>query len=78
MCAECRMSPCHPRCPNALGDRSVYRCIMCCEGIFDGEIYWDSPDGPICEDCFCDMDGKDVLDLCGFGESLKTAEEEDL
>jgi hypothetical protein len=51
---------------------------MCCEGIFDGEIYWDSPDGPICEDCFCDMDGKDVLDLCGFGESLKTAEEEDL
>ena len=44
------------------------------EYIYEGEQYWDSQAGPICKDCFDDMDRRAILELCD--EKLQEAKEE--
>ncbi|MBQ6091324.1 MAG: hypothetical protein IJL07_08690 [Lachnospiraceae bacterium] len=71
MCEICRQIPCHPRCPNAPEPEPKYECSECGEGIYEGDRYFDGPDGYICEDC---MENKSVEDVLGlFGEVLTTA-----
>lgn len=53
MCMECRMTPCHPRCPNAPEPEEipVYVCSGCSRDIVDGEDYWDILGEQWCERC---------------------------
>lgn len=74
MCALCRKEPCDSRCPNAPDPEPVYRCIVCGGGIFQGDRYWDSPDGAICDACVGGMSGKEVLEI--MEEGLEEAREE--
>lgn len=71
MCSICLTSPCHPRCPNASDQVAVKTCSRCTEGIWEGEEYMDSDNGPICEECLAEMTVKEYLDF--VGEGLNTA-----
>lgn len=71
MCSYCLSNPCKPGCPNAEDPEPVYECSICGEGIYEGEDFFDGPDGYICKDCLKDMTSFEVIEL--FGESLKTA-----
>lgn len=74
MCAVCRQYPCHSRCPNAPEPEPIKICCQCEGGLFEGEKYFKSPDGPICEECLHDMNGTDLLEM--LGETMKTVESE--
>ena len=51
MCEECRMHPCHPRCPNAPEPRRVFLCSGCSGDIVEGDDYWDILGEQYCEGC---------------------------
>ena len=51
MCSLCLKTPCDSRCPNAPEPKPVVNCKECGVGIFEGERFYDSDKGPICEDC---------------------------
>lgn len=55
MCADCMMSVCSSRCPNAPEPKAVSTCCMCGYGIFAGDKYFDGPEGYVCETCIDDM-----------------------
>lgn len=55
MCSLCLKTPCDSRCPNAPEPKPVVNCKECGVGIFEGERFYDSEKGPICEDCMDDM-----------------------
>lgn len=75
MCALCRKEPCDSGCPNAPDPEPVHKCVMCGFGIFEGDRYWNSPEGPICECCVDDMSGKEILEK--MDEELKEARGEE-
>lgn len=74
MCEICGQTPCHPRCPNAPEPEPVHICILCSEGIFAGDKFYESDDGPVCEECMRSMSLEEILEM--FGESLSEAESE--
>lgn len=71
MCEVCRQLLCNSQCPNAPETKPVYKCEKCGCGIYDGEQYFDSPEGYICKDCMDDMTVSEVIEI--MGKSLKTA-----
>lgn len=71
MCSMCMMTPCHPRCPNAPEPEPVHTCRRCGYGIFEGDKFFDGPDGYVCEECLEDMAVEQILEM--LGESLRTA-----
>lgn len=73
MCDICGKNPCDARCPNC-EEKVIYVCVECGQYIYEGEQYWDSQAGPICRDCFDDMDRMAILELCD--EKLQEAKEE--
>lgn len=73
MCDICGKNPCDARCPNC-EDKGIYTCVECGQYIYKGEQYWDSQAGPICKDCFDDMDRRAILELCD--EKLQEVKEE--
>lgn len=75
MCSVCMSNPCHPRCPNAPEPEPVYTCNKCGYGIFDGDKFFDGPEGHICEECLDDMTTDEILEM--FGEKLQTAQKEE-
>lgn len=75
MCSMCMTSPCAPGCPNAPEPVPIYTCDKCGYGIFDGDKFFDSPEGYICNDCLEDMTTQELLKLCEI--ELKTAEKEE-
>ncbi|PWM78363.1 MAG: hypothetical protein DBY41_08860 [Clostridium sp.] len=75
MCSVCMSNPCHPRCPNAPEPEPVYTCNKCGYGIFDGDKFFDGPEGYICEECLDDMTSDEILEM--FGEKLQTAQKEE-
>lgn len=75
MCSLCLMTPCHPSCPNAPEPKPVMECAWCHEGIFAGDKYIDSPEGPICEECVDGMTVTEYMEL--IGEKFSTAEEKE-
>lgn len=75
MCLECGSNPCNSRCPNSTEEKAIYTCTVCGNPIHDGDMYWDSQEGCICEDCLDEMSRKKILELCG--EPLKKAIMED-
>ena len=75
MCALCRKNPCDFRCPNAPDPEPVHECVLCGEGIFFGDRYWESPEVPICNNCLGEMNGREVLEK--MGEDMKEAREEE-
>lgn len=75
MCIECGSNPCNSRCPNATEEKAIYTCTVCGSPIFEDDMYWDSSEGCICEDCLDEMSRKEILELCG--EPLKKAIMED-
>lgn len=75
MCALCRKNPCDFRCPNAPDPEPIHECVLCGEGIFSGDRYWESPEGPICNNCLGEMNGREVLEK--IGEDMKEAREEE-
>ena len=72
MCSLCLKTPCDSRCPNAPEPKPVVKCKRCNVGIFEGEKFYDSEKGPICEDCMDDMTVSEMLEM--FGEKLTIAE----
>lgn len=72
MCEICRQTPCDSRCPNASEPKPVASCVKCGEGIYEGDEFFDSLDGPICEDCMEDMSYSEILEV--IGEKMKVAE----
>ncbi len=75
MCSVCMSVPCHLRCPNAPEPVMVFSCCKCGDGIQDGEKYYDSPDGYVCEGCIEDMSAGEFMEL--IGETFSTAEKEE-
>lgn len=75
MCSVCMSNPCHPRCPNTPEPEPVYTCNKCGYGIFDGDKFFDGPEGYICEECLDDMTSDEILEM--FGEKLQTAQKEE-
>lgn len=75
MCSVCMSNPCHPRCPNAPEPEPVYTCNKCGYGIFDGDKFFDGPEGYICEECLDDMTSDEILEM--FGGKLQTAQKEE-
>ena len=73
MCYECHLGVCDPRCPNASQEESdeCVECVECGEVIEEGDKYFNSSEGPICEACMEDMSTEEILEL--FGEQLTTA-----
>ena len=64
MCAECGMTPCHPRCPNA--SEPSFKCDLCKESIYEGDKYWTLEDGTVvCEYCIANMSGEEILEMLG-------------
>ena len=63
MCSVCGMNPCHPSCPNAPEPVPVYECCRCGYGILEGDKFWDSPAGYMCEDCVDEMDERDIRNV---------------
>jgi hypothetical protein len=53
----------------------VYECGRCGYGIYEGEEFFDSPEGYICKDCIEDMTVTEFMEL--MGEKFSTAEKED-
>lgn len=53
MCDECRMTPCHPRCPNAQ-DIPVCTCELCGYEIYEGTPMYVIEGKNICEGCIDD------------------------
>lgn len=74
MCSICRQIPCHPRCPNAPEPEPVHTCVLCSDGIYDGDEYYDSADGPVCKECMEDKTTSELMEI--FGESYSTAHTE--
>lgn len=75
MCEICRSTPCLSRCPNAAEPVPVYECSRCGYGIFEGDKYYDSPEGYICEDCIEDMTVDEFMNLTG--DKFSTAKKEE-
>lgn len=75
MCSVCMSTPCHSRCPNVSELVPVYSCCKCGVGIWDGEKYYDSPEGYVCEGCIEDMTAGEFMDL--IGDTLSTAVKEE-
>lgn len=75
MCAICRSYPCLGRCPNASELIPIYECCKCGNEIFDGEIYYNSPEGYICKNCIEDMTASEFMEL--IGETFSIAEREE-
>ncbi len=72
MCEICLKTPCDSRCPNAPEPKPVAICSECGEGIYEGDKYFDGPDGPVCEACMEDKNVDEILEV--FGEKMKVAE----
>lgn len=72
MCEICMKTPCDSRCPNAPEPKPVAICSECREGIYEGDKYFDGPDGPVCEACMEDKNVDEILEV--FGEKMKVAE----
>lgn len=65
MCSMCLSTPCNPRCPNAPEPVPVLECVMCHEGIIDGEEYLETEKGPMCRDCIEELSVTDFMELVG-------------
>lgn len=66
MCDECRMHPCHPRCPNAPEPRALFVCDECGLNITVEDNYMTMPKGRHFHiDCITDMNGEKVAELFG-------------
>lgn len=65
MCSICFKNPCDSRCPNALELKPIIKCTKCRNGIYGGDEYFDSCDGPICRECMNDMSLEEILELVG-------------
>ena len=49
MCSVCRRNPCAAGCPNAEEPKPIHICKECGYGIYEGDHYYDGPDGYYCE-----------------------------
>lgn len=65
MCELCRQIPCMKICPNAQEPKPVEICLECGEGIYEGDEYFNGPDGQICEVCMEDKTVREVLEILG-------------
>lgn len=54
MCSFCGHFRCPGSCPNAPPPDPALYCGACEEGLFQGDIYYDTPEGIKCENCFDD------------------------
>ena len=50
-CEYCRMSPHHPRCPEASELKTVYYCSECKEPIYEGQMFYYIGDNKYCYSC---------------------------
>jgi hypothetical protein len=66
MCEECRMIPCHPRCPNAPEPKQVFVCSGCGGEIVEGDDYWDIMGEQFCESCIYGARKEAVYDAFDF------------
>lgn len=80
MCMVCRMSPCHPRCPNAPDPPAAFRCHDCGEPIYPGDEYARVDGVEYCEGCIDNSPFCVLIPLLGGewktvqeGESIKCA-----
>lgn len=67
MCMECRQTPCHPRCPNALETKFKYYCYDCGEGIYVDEEYVENEHGDkIHYDCCFNLTTRQLIEWLGY------------
>lgn len=71
MCEICMQNPCANRCPNAPEPIPEKVCVACGEGIFEGDKYFESLEGPMCVCCMEEKSYEEILDI--FGERMRTA-----
>lgn len=77
MCEVCRMSPCHPQCPNAPEPPTVYTCKSCNEPIVAGDEYYELDGEHYHEDCFNDNATSILVESCGAKKGTAETEEDD-
>ncbi len=65
MCELCRMSPCHPACPNSDGPKRICKCGYCKEGIYEGDRVAEIDGDYYHVDCLWDMSFEDLLKKLG-------------
>lgn len=76
MCQECRMNPCHPRCPNAPEPPAITKCKKCNASIFADDEYALFDDDCYCESCLEEMSISKLVEL--FGGEWKKASIDDI
>lgn len=72
MCDGCNLVLCSPRCPKAEGSSS-WRCSNCGGEIWKDMEYFQSDDGPVCEECLSIMPAWEIIKM--VGGKLSTAKE---
>lgn len=65
MCDICFQSPCHPRCPNYVPQKTSHYCSVCYEGIYAGEEYIENDDGEYAH-WECVDYGRDLTKFLGY------------
>lgn len=75
MCNLCLQIPCNLRCQNASEPTPIYVCEKCRSGIYEGDKFFDSLNGIICNDCLEDMTIDELLVLCDM--RIETAYKEE-
>ena len=76
MCAECRRTPCDPRCPNAPDPPAVYTCKYCSEDIVVGDDFVELDGDYYHEECFTDNAANILLEQYGARKGVAEAEDE--
>jgi len=64
MCEICRQTPCHSRCPQT-DVRAACFCRNCYAGIWPGQEFYQSAQGPVCMECISEMTVRDVIRMVG-------------
>ena len=59
MCAVCRMTPCHFRCPNSLEAKPVVLCKQCGKAMYFGDSHLNG----VCKECLEDFTMLEWLDF---------------
>lgn len=71
MCSVCLRTPCAAGCPHAPEPKPVKICVLCHEGIYEGDKFFDSDEGAVCEGCMEEKSYEEILTI--LGETMKTA-----
>ena len=75
LCANCGLTACDPRCPDAPVEETILFCDKCGDGILEGELYWALPGGCLCGSCIDEMSAADLIEYTDIGSVMMATKE---